>query len=233
MSASGQRGQIPLPFSTFDALDFNLYLTGANVELQTMLQQTAEGTQRRSVYLWGGEGTGKSHLLQAACKRAAEHARAVAYIPLRLFSDQPSAVLDGLDQQQLVCVDDAQLIRDNRQWEEALFHLYNRLHDHDATMIISATVAPDALNLSLPDLASRFSWGLVYQLQELTDEEKFDVLQQRADARGFSLSNEVIDYLKVHARRDMSFLMTLLDRIDESSIIEQRKITVPFVKKLI
>ena len=57
--------QIPLPFTQFEPLDFDLYLTGENEEVQALLQQTAAGVQGRSVVLWGDHGSGKSHLLPA------------------------------------------------------------------------------------------------------------------------------------------------------------------------
>lgn len=198
-----------------------------------MLEQTASGKQKQSLYLWGESGCGKSHLLQACCKRAAENNISVAYLPMQVFRDKPASILEGLDQQQLVCVDDLHVIAGDRSWEEALFHLYNALNDREAVMLMTATVSPTGIKIGLADLKSRLGWGLVYQLQSLSEEEKYLLLKRKADLRGFELPDEVIEYLKVHCRRDLHSLLSILDRIDQASITEQRKITVPFVKTLI
>jgi len=232
-SKAGSGQQIPLPFTQFEPLDFDLYLTGENKEVQRTLENTATGQQSKCIYLWGDCGCGKSHLLQATCKRASEAGLSVAYVPLQLFTDRPVSILEGIEAQQLVCVDDLDVIAGQSAWEEALFHLYNKLNDKGAVMLMASRSSPGCLDISLEDLRSRFSWGLVYQLQTLSDEDKVMLLKRKAHARGFNLSNEVVDYLMAHARRDMNSLLSLLDKIDEASLSEHRKITVPFVKNLL
>lgn len=230
---TGSGRQIPLPFSRYDALDFDLYLTGDNREVQATLQQTATGDQTRPLYLWGEQGSGKSHLLQATCKAAAKAGRTVAYVPLKLFAKQPVTILDGLEAQQLVCVDDLDVVAGQRDWEEALFHLFNRLYDRGGITLFAARLSPRRLDMVLEDLRSRLSWGLVYPLRALGDEEKIMLLKQRAESRGFYLADEVLQFLMTRASRDLTSLLALLDRIDHASLAEQRRITVPFVKSLL
>jgi len=225
--------QIPLPFTQFEPLDFDLYLTGENEEVQAVLQQTAAGVQRRSVVLWGDHGSGKSHLLQATCRRAAETGMTAAYVPLKLFASHPVSVLEGLDQMHLVCIDDLDEICGHRHWEEALFHLFNRMHDQGNIMLFALRGNPRALEFQLEDLKSRLAWGLVYQLQPLADDEKIRLLQRRAETRGFKLSGEVVQYMMSRSSRDLHSLLALLDRIDSASLSEQRRITVPFVSSLL
>ncbi len=229
----GRGHQIPLPFSRFEPLDFDLYLTGENREVQTVLERTATGGQQRFVYLWGEHGSGKSHLLQATCKSAAAAGLPVAYLPMREFRRQPVTILEGLGEMRLICVDDIDLIAGIPAWEEALFHLYNHLKDNSAIMLMSAQQGPAALGIHLEDLKSRLGWGLVYQLTPLSDTDKVSLLKRRALARGFTLPDEVADYLMTHARRDLKSLLGVLDRIDQASLAEHRRITVPFVKQLL
>ncbi|MCG8324654.1 MAG: DnaA regulatory inactivator Hda [Thiotrichales bacterium] len=225
--------QIPLPFTQFEPLDFDLWLTGDNREVQAILEQTAAGEQTRSIYLWGEQGCGKSHLIQATCKRAAETGIAVAYLPLQLFIDKPVSILEGLGQLQLVCIDDLDNISGRDSWEQALFHLYNELNDRNAVMVMASRSSPRTAAIELADLKSRLSWGLVYQMHALADDDKRVLLKRKANTRGFNLSAEVIDYLMSHTRRDLKSLLQVLDRIDEASLSEQRKITVPFIKTLL
>ena len=87
--------------------------------------------------------------------------------------------------------------------------------------------------ITLPDLQSRLSWGPVLQLKELDDADKMAALQLRAKGRGFDLPDEVAQFLMRRSPRDMSSLFALLDRLDEASLVQQRKLTIPFVRNLI
>jgi DnaA family protein len=127
-------------------------------------------------------------------------------------------------------LDDVHCIGGSAEWEEAIFHLFNRLSEHKTRLIVGSTVLPSHLTLRLPDLISRLSWGLVMQLQELTDDEKMCALQHRARQRGFALPAEVARYLLQRCPRDMHALYAVLDRLDYASLAEQRRLTIPFVR---
>ena len=92
---------------------------------------------------------------------------------------------------------------------------------------------PKQLNCVLPDLQSRLAWGLTLEIKNLTDQEKIGVLQLRATFRGFQLSDDVASYLIHHCSRNMRDLFALLEKLDQASLIAKRKITIPFVKRVI
>src|SRR5437016_4141019 len=75
----------------------------------------------------------------------------------------------------LICIDDLHVIANIPEWEEAVFHLYNRIYDTGGRIIIAANDLPKSINLGLPDLVSRLSWGIVYQLNPLSDQDKLSV----------------------------------------------------------
>lgn len=182
------------------------------------------------LYLWGNSGSGKSHLLQACCQ-AFNTTESAIYLPLHLLKSWGAESIEDLDEQCLICVDDIDAIAGDPVWEEALFHLYNRIKDKEQGLcIISSNQAPAATALQLPDLRSRLGWGLVMQLQELQDEEKIKALQKHALLRGFELSPTVAQFLITRCSRNMHHLYQLLKRLDEASLAEHRKITIPFVK---
>ncbi len=220
--------QLPLGIQLRDSATFASFYSAQNQHLLAALK----GTLETCVYFWGRAGTGKSHLLQALCHEKAVEGWRVAYLPLA-EPDLMPAMLEDMDQFDLVCVDDLQDVAGNQDWEIALFHLYNRIQSRAGRLVISANQAPSGLSLELQDLASRLGWGLVFQLQELADEDKQAALQLRAQARGLELGDEVAAYLLRHTPRDMRSLFTLLERLDHASLAAQRKLTIPFVRELV
>lgn len=126
--------------------------------------------------------------------------------------------------------DDVHLLDDQAQI--ALFNTYNTLKESGKQLIAAGLHAPNQMGLR-DDLATRLAWGLVYQLQPLTDEEKAQALKAHALERGMKLPNEVVDYCLRYLRRDLPNLMAVLDALDEWSLTEKKPVTVPMLKKLL
>ena len=224
--------QIPLPFP-LPLLAFGSFWAGANQALFDQLQRVAGGAEERIVYLWGASGTGRSHLLQAACNRAGAVARRAAYVPLSLRDRLDPSVLEGLEEMQLVSIDDLDRIAGDAAWEEALFHLFNRLRDAGRSLVMAADRAPGALPIVLSDLKSRLSWDLVFHLDPLDEAERFAALRHRAAQRGMEIPDEVLRFLSRRIARDPHTLFGWLERLDRESLAAQKKLTVPFVKELL
>lgn len=229
--------QLPLGIKLPDSATFTNLVQGCNGEAVSHLQaclspaQTKPDTQ--SVYLWGGSGCGKTHLLQAACHALIGQGVATAYLPLHQHDQLHPAMLEGLEKLSLVCVDDVEAVAGKQQWEDALFHLYNRMQAEAGILLLSGNAAPADLGLGLADLSSRLGWGWVFQLHRLNDVEKKQALQLRAHSRGFTLPDEVGDYLLRYYPRDIHAQFALLDQLDTASLVEQRRLTVPFVKAVL
>ena len=231
--------QIPLRFAWQDGFSFENYFSGAslenNAEAVHHLRKITSGksVDEQFLFLWGFAHVGKSHLLQAACQQAADSGLTVAYLPLTEIGDLQPEMFTGLEKLSLVCIDDVQALAGNKQCEEALFHLYNRMRDAGNKVIVAGNVAPNALPIALADLQSRLGWGPVFHLQELNDANKIAALQLRAKTRGFELTEEVGLFLIRRSARDMVSLFALLDKLDEASLAQHRKLTIPFVRGLI
>lgn len=221
--------QLSLALALRDSATFDNFYAANNQQVIHALQDPSESF----VYLWGGEGTGKSHLLQASCHHIAQQGGTPAYLPLSQWQELSPAYLEGLETMDLVCIDDIEQIAGQGDWEEALFHLYNRVRDSQCRLLVAAKSSPTQLPLQLPDLRSRLAWGLVLQLNELDDEDKLACLQLRAHNRGFELPTEVGHYLLKRSPRNMEALLQLLERLDQASLSAQRKLTIPFVRELI
>ena len=197
------------------------------------LVQAAE--EPRQYFLWGHSGSGKSHLLQATCNRLAVSDLKAVYLPMKVLSgsDSDPGVLSDLQQLDVICMDDVDCVLGDRDWEHALFRLINESWLGGKSLVISATRKPTDLEVSLPDLASRLRWGMVYRLHPLSDEDKGTALQLHAKARGLSVPREVCAYLLRRYPRGLVYLVELLDRLDQHSLAMQRKITIPFVKSVL
>jgi DnaA family protein len=224
--------QLPLGLSLSDSATFDNFLLGRNETAARTIQACAAGDEEPPVvYLWGGASTGKTHLLQAACHHAAEHGRTAAYVPLGRAAEFPLEVLEGLESMALVCIDDVNAVAGQPDWELALFSLFNRIRDQGGRLVVAAFAAPGDIGMQLPDLVSRLSWGPVFHLQELDDDEKLEALILRARRRGLELPAETGRYLMQHYPRNMNVLFGLLERLDKASLAAQRRLTLPFVKQ--
>ena len=221
--------QLPLGIGLREGITFDNFCFHGNREAQHAL---LDGGQP-FVYLWGPSGSGKSHLLQALGHRAARRGETSAYLPLAEGMEMSPGYLQGLENLSLVCIDDIDRIARQPQWEEALFHLYNRIKATNTRLVLTASDTPANLPLALSDLRSRLSWGLVLRLTPLDDDSKLTVLQQRARTRGMELPAEVARYLLARVSRDMKTLLDWLDRLDEQSMIAHRRLTIPFVRNLL
>ncbi len=223
--------QLPLQFKLRENCSFESYISGENAMASAVLQQAALGCGELQVYLWGGRALGKSHVLQAACNLAvAQRQAAVCYLPVAQIMQQPLDLFDGLEQLDLVCLDDIQHLAGNSAWEEALFDLINRMRAASKPLLMSAHALPEHMRIVLPDLRSRLLWGPVFQLLELQDADKRRALQYRARQRGLEMPDNVVDYLMRHYPRDLFTLFERLETLDTAAMAMQRKLTIPFIK---
>ena len=225
--------QLPLGIRLRDSATFANYFPGANLEVVTYLQQHGGMRGEQCAYLWGGAGTGKTHLLQAACHTVASRDEATAYLPLSQAEELSPSILEGMAELSLVCIDDIEYIAGHDAWERALFHLYNHMRDAGTHLLITGKISPVSCGITLPDLASRLAWGMVFQLHPLGDEEKLQALQLRANARGMEMPGDVARYLLNRNQRDMPALYSLLDQLDHVSLATQRRLTIPFIKEFL
>lgn len=202
------------------------FVAGRNAELLQTLGNVLAGQEReRFIYLWGGSGCGKSHLLQATVEASAKRKLNAEFVACG--GDTEFAVNISAD---CVAVDDVDRLNPSAQI--GLFNLYNRMRDEShALLLVSGSIAPAQLKLR-EDLVTRLGWGLVYQVHELTDEEKALALKSHAASRGFDLPREVGDYLLRHGQRDLPSLMATLDALDRYSLANQRQVTLPLLREL-
>lgn len=225
--------QLPLAIQLNDEATLADFSWNTNELLQQQITEILSSKQERFLYLWGAKGCGKSHLLQACC-HAIHTKDSAIYLPLTLLKEWgPQSVAD-LENQSLIAIDDIDIIAKDPEWEEALFHLYNRIRASDqGILIISGSQTPNTLPIQLADLQSRLNWGLVLQINELNDVEKIKTLKTHALKRGFDLPESVGQFLLSRCSRNMHDLHNILNKLDDASLAAHRKITIPFVKSIL
>ena len=180
-------------------------------------------------YLWGGEASGKTHLLKAVSAALRTQGASSGWMDASMreppeFNESWAAVI----------LDDCHLYTPARQ--RAAFNWFvNALGTDDGQprwVLASGNVPPADLPLR-EDLRTRLGWGHVLALQALSDVERRAVLKREAGARGVFLGDEVMDFMLTRFSRDLGSLMQLLDKLDSYALQTRRAITVPLIKSML
>jgi DnaA family protein len=222
--------QLPLRVQLRDDATFENFYSTAIQEFANQIQLSASGLGEQSIFISGPLGSGCSHLLQAACHEAESKGLNSVYLPLDELVDYSPAIFESLEGLPVIALDNLQAIAGHADWEEALFHLFNRVRDSGGRLLFAADKSPDELGIKLPDLHSRLVWGLVYQIDEPTTEFKESALQIRALNRGLDMSDEVAKYVVKNVEGHMENMFEALQQLDHASLSAKKKLTRPFVK---
>lgn len=227
-------GQMPLPVRLDDSATLDNFFLSAASENRSVIEGLQLKTGERNAYLWGDAGAGVTHLIQGLCHQEASVGKNAIYLPLSELSEQdPQQLLPGLESLDFVALDEIESVLGNADWEEQLFHLFNKIHAGTGRMIFGAHCPPTHLQLGLADLGSRFGSLLIFRVQKLTDEELVKALIFRAKRRGMDLSGQVAEFLATRFSRSLKDQFNYLDQLDRASLAEQRKLTIPFVKSVL
>ena len=215
--------QLPLGLRLPAYAVFDSFAIGRNTEIVAAMRDSSI----TPLWLWGARGTGKTHLLQAACAAAAG---AGAYFSLHPALGLPPEALLGFERARVLCIDDVDKIAGVEAWERALFQLFNAAGESATKLVFAADWAPRQIDWCLEDWRSRAGACVVYQLQELHDAGRSEALRLRAAQRGLELPTETCDYLLKRMPRDLPSLCKILDQLDEASLVAQRRLTIPFIR---
>lgn len=229
---NGHPHQLTLPIELIREPTLADYRAGPNAEALAAVRALADGSGEPALYLFGGPATGKTHLLQAACRAATGLGRTAQYVALALTGLTP-AMLEDLETRDLLALDDLGSIAGRPDWELAAFNLFNRARDRRCSLLLAATTGPDELGIGLPDLRSRLQWGPRYCLLPLEDPDCERLLIDVASGFGMQLGRETARYIMNNYARDPASLVALLMRIDRASLGARRQPGIPLVRQVI
>ncbi|MFT5445818.1 MAG: DnaA family protein [Gammaproteobacteria bacterium] len=210
---------------------FSNFVPAGNEAVLGALDALLRGHSSGHVYLSGGAGIGKTHLLQACCAFAADGGERVAYLPMGERSQLDESLLRDLEQARVVCVDDVDRVAHDPRWERAVFSLYNDADLAGVPMIFAGRKGPDSVGLA--DLRSRLTAALRLELIAPDDTHRAAVLAQRAADLGFELGADVQAYVLARQPRNLADLTSFVESLDRYALAAKRRVTVALVREFL
>ena len=176
------------------------FVIGDNFEAISVIKKFTTDKNLQFFYLWGVQGSGKSHLSSVVKKN------------------------------NILVIEDIESMNDIEQIQA--FSIFNNCKENGKKLFITGSNSPNNMGLR-SDLASRLSWGIVYQIKALTDNEKKLALLNHSKQKGMSSNVKVIDYCMKNLKRDLHYLIATLDALDNWSLKTKKPMTIPLLKKLL
>lgn len=196
---------------TFDALDphycFEEYIELESSPLPFKILSSLDAKQTppfNPIYIYGDSGRGKTHLLVAVTHHLQKQGLRALYARAETFTEHVVAAIRAGEMSSFrqayrnvdaLLVDDVQVFARKSATQEEFFHTFNTLHLAGKQIILAANCAPQELPNIEPRLISRFEWGIVLPLSSPTEEEMVEMLNKKANAMNFPLSQKLITYL--------------------------------------
>lgn len=230
------------PKNTFDT-----FVVGNNnnfAHAAALAVAQAPGKSYNPLFLYGGVGLGKTHLLHAIGQYVVSHKKGarVAYVSSEKFTNE---YIDGIQNNQLarfrkkyrqtdvLLIDDIQFLAGKERIQEEFFHTFNALHEaHKQIVLTCDRPASEIQNLE-HRLVSRFEWGLVTDLQPPDIEMRLAILNKKVQLMGVSLPEDIINFLANRIRTNIRRLEGALIRVASYASLTGNKLTVEVVEGLL
>lgn len=215
--------QYPLPLPHDEAMEAaDFMVTSSNREAVAWIEQWPDWSAHCSV-IFGPSGCGKTHLANVWQTRSSATPLSLADLSAQNADNTTNTVL----------IDDADKIVGMPAYEEALFHLYNRLKENKGSLLLTSVHAPAQWGIGLADLRSRLSSVPAIAIAAPDDELLSALMIKQFRDRQIDLSTDVVDYLLPRVERSPAAIRALVTALDQTSLAEGRKITVALARKIL
>jgi chromosomal replication initiator protein len=229
LHAKTEATAIPAPPSVYTQLNpnyiFDLFVEGSGNRLARAAAMSVAQNPGRSynpLFIYGGAGLGKTHLLHAIGQAAATDHINVICSSAEQFTNEFVTALREKNTEEfrnkyrgigMLLIDDIQFISGKEQTEESFFHTFNELHNTNRQIVITSDCPPKSMPLLEERLRSRFEWGLIVDIQPPDYETRLAILHSKAEQRGVSLSKEVLELIANAAPTNVRALEGSLNRV--------------------
>jgi chromosomal replication initiator protein len=199
------------------------------------------GKAYNPLFIHGGVGLGKSHLLQAICQRVLERqadAR-ILYLSCDSFINQFITAVETGDMQQfryryrhvdVLVIDDIHFLAGKDRTQEEFFHTFNTLYQQQKQIILSADCPPSEIPELEERLVSRFNWGLVARIEKPCYETRVAILQKKARMRGLTLPEDVVCYIAAKVEHNTRELEGAITKLQGMGMLQNGRIDIELAK---
>jgi chromosomal replication initiator protein len=174
------------------------------------------------LFLYGGAGLGKTHLLQAIGNKAAINHLAVLYVSAEQYTNELVTAIREKSTDEfrkkfrnvdMLLVDDVQFFAGKEQTEENFFYTFNELHSNNRQIVVASDQPPKSIPLMKERLRSRFEWGLVADLQPPDFGTRLGILQNKAHRDGININHDVLEFIALQIKESIRALEGSLNRV--------------------
>ena len=195
--------------------------------LKNILERSNNGAQ---IFIDDLGSNGKSYLLQAICNDFSNSNNSTIYIPMQKAINLEPSILEGINDLNLICLDDIDLISNQRDWELALFNLINECSEKDCFLLLSGSI--DKLEV-IPDLISRIKKMEILRLKAIDDDELLRATQSISKNLNIEISDKNMNYLINNSRRDIKTVFGILSQLEKESLERKKSIGLNLIKEVI
>jgi len=227
------------------SLTFESFIVGdSNQFAYTIAKSVAQkpGKQYNPLFLYGGVGLGKTHLLQAIGNHHIDLGKTVIYTTLEQFMNSFTSHLrsqtmdrfrDKFRDCDLLLIDDIQFLSRKEQTQEEFFHTFNALHSANKQIVMTSDKQPNKIAGLVDRLKSRFEWGLMADIQPPGLHTKIAIIEKKCELDGIRLDSEIIHYIAVSMGDNIREIEGTIIKLNALSSMLNQKITLDFAQTAI
>ncbi|RUM75245.1 MAG: chromosomal replication initiator protein DnaA [Sulfurovum sp.] len=237
---SGNKSTILNPSFTFES-----FIVGSSNQFAyTSSKSVAEkpGAIYNPLFLYGGAGLGKTHLVQAIGNYQINQGKKVIYTTFEQFMNKFTSHLrsqtmdrfrDHFRECDVLIIDDIQFLSGKEQTQEEFFHTFNALHQEKKQIIITSDRQPHKIGRLADRLKSRFEWGMMADIQPPELETKIAIIQKKCEIDGIKLNTEIINYIATNMGNNIREIEGAIIKLNAYSIMMNQKLTLEFAQNVI
>lgn len=210
-----------------DTYDFDTFVVGDNNQLAQAASVAVTknpGTVYNPLFIYGGVGLGKTHLLQAIGNEIKKHhpEKRVMYVSSERFTNEfIQSISQGKGEQfknryrsiDCLLIDDIQFLAGKESTQEEFFHTFNALHQNNKQVVMTSDRLPKAIPALEDRLVSRFEWGMIADVQAPTFETRLAILKTKTRVKGYNIPDDVLSEIANRVQRNIRELEGALNRL--------------------